>query len=172
VIVVLGSDLLEYLRIDDPIGAWPVHGLCGVWGTLSLGLFACGEYSAAGSSPTGVPVIDPTSNPALTGLFYGGGLKVLEAQCIGSFAICAATFAVAMAVFGVLHAMGLLRVTKEGEVEGLDLHEHGISAYPEYVISPLAAPAGMPRDTVNPYPAMSSSRVDLPVGASAFAAAK
>src|SRR6202166_2241971 len=44
VIVILGVDLLEYVRIDDPIGAWPVHGLCGVWGTLSLGLFACGDY--------------------------------------------------------------------------------------------------------------------------------
>ena len=81
VIVILGVDLLEFLRIDDPIGAWPVHGLCGIWGTLSLGLFASGEYSAAGSSPTGVPSSLPaTQRPALTGLFYGGGFKVLEAQ--------------------------------------------------------------------------------------------
>ena len=53
VLVVLATDLLEHLRIDDPVGAWPVHGVCGIWGTLSLGLFACGQYSAAGSSPTG-----------------------------------------------------------------------------------------------------------------------
>ncbi len=52
VVVWAGVELLEYLRIDDPIGAVPVHGLCGIWGTLSLGLFACGDYSAAGSSPT------------------------------------------------------------------------------------------------------------------------
>jgi ammonium transporter, Amt family len=52
-------------------------------------------------------------------------------------------------VFGVLNMFGRLRITKEGEIEGLDLHEHGISAYPEYVISALAAPAGMPADTVN-----------------------
>ena len=48
VIVVLGVELLEYLRIDDPIGAVPVHGFCGIWGTLSLGLFACGQFGATG----------------------------------------------------------------------------------------------------------------------------
>jgi ammonium transporter, Amt family len=152
VIVILGVDLLEFLRIDDPIGAWPVHGLCGVWGTLSLGLFACGQYSAAGSSPTGIPVTDGTPAWALTGLFYGGGWKVFEAQCIGSFTICAATFIVAMIVFAVLNMFGRLRISKDGELEGLDLHEHGISAYPEYVISALAAPRGMPQDTVGYLP--------------------
>ncbi|MBV8781620.1 MAG: ammonium transporter, partial [Phycisphaerae bacterium] len=76
VLVILGIDLLEFLRIDDPIGAWPVHALNGMWGTLSLGLFACGQYSAAGSSPTGVPATDGTPGWALTGLFYGGGTKV------------------------------------------------------------------------------------------------
>jgi Amt family ammonium transporter len=153
IIVILGVDLLEYLRIDDPIGAWPVHGLCGIWGTLSLGLFASGQFSAAGSSPTQIPATDGTPAWALTGLFYGGGWKVFEAQCIGSFVICAATFAVAMLVFGVLHMMGILRISKEGEEEGMDLHEHGISAYPEYVISSLAAPRGMPKDTVGYLPA-------------------
>jgi Amt family ammonium transporter len=149
VIVILGADLLEYMRIDDPIGAWPVHGLCGIWGTLSLGLFASGEYSAAGSSPTGIPVIDPASNPALTGLLYGGGTKVFFAQCIGSFTICAATFICAMVVFGVLNMMGQLRISKEGEIEGMDLHEHGIPAYPEYVVAPWAAPSGISADLVN-----------------------
>jgi Amt family ammonium transporter len=148
VLVILATDLLEFLRIDDPIGAWPVHGLNGIWGTLSLGLFASGEYSAAGSSPTGVPTIG-AGTPALTGLFYGGGTQVLFAQCIGSFIICAATFAIAMAVFGVLNMFGRLRISNEGELEGLDLHEHGISAYPEYVIAPSAAPAGMSAEQVN-----------------------
>jgi Amt family ammonium transporter len=152
VLVIVGVELLEYMRIDDPIGAWPVHGLCGIWGTLSIGLFACGYYSAVGSSPTGTPVIEPYSKDALTGLFYGGGMTVLKAQCIGSGIIVLATFALAMAVFGGLHLVGLLRVTKDGELEGLDLHEHGISAYPEYVISALAAPHGMGRDTVGNVP--------------------
>src|SRR5689334_6770320 len=55
VLVVLAMDLLEHLRIDDPVGAWPVHGVCGIWGTISLGLFASGQYQAAGSSPFGPP---------------------------------------------------------------------------------------------------------------------
>ncbi|MDP9174650.1 MAG: ammonium transporter [Planctomycetota bacterium] len=152
VLVILGVDLLEYLRIDDPIGAWPVHALCGVWGTISLGLFASGEYSAAGTSPTAIPMIDPASNPALTGLFYGGGWKVFEAQCIGSFTICASTFIVALIVMKALDLVGILRISKDGELEGMDIHEHGISAYPEYVVSALAAPRGMPRDTVGHMP--------------------
>jgi Amt family ammonium transporter len=161
VIVVLGMDLLEFLRIDDPIGAWPVHGLCGIWGTLSLGLFACGQYSAVGSSPSGIPATDGTPGWALTGLFYHGGWKVLEAQCIGSFIICAATFTCAMIVFFALNMIGILRISKEGELEGLDLHEHGISAYPEYVISSLAAPRGMAKDTVGYYPAESTMREEV-----------
>ncbi len=149
VVVILGVDLLEFLRIDDPIGAWPVHGLCGIWGTLSLGLFATGEYSAAGSSPTGIPTIDPTNNPALAGLFYGThDWHCLAAQCIGSAVICGSTFAVAMLMFWILGLFGVLRISTEGEMEGMDIHEHGIAAYPEYVISALAAPSGSPPDTV------------------------
>lgn len=151
IVVVLGIDLLEFLRIDDPIGAWPVHALCGLWGTLSLGFFACGQYCAAGSGPI-QPVSDGTPGWALTGLFYGGGFKVLEAQAIGIACIHGATFAVAMIVFAVLNLFGRLRISREGELEGLDLHEHGISAYPEYVISALVAPQGMTRDVVGIIP--------------------
>ena len=136
VVVILGVDLLEWLRIDDPIGAVPVHGLCGIWGTLSLGLFATGQYGATG--PTG-----PDNSAPLKGLFYGGGLQVLKAQIIGSLCITLATFAVAMVVMLAVNAFGLLRLTENGETYGMDLHEHGISAYPEYVISAIGAPAGM-----------------------------
>jgi Amt family ammonium transporter len=139
-LLVIGAmELLEYLRIDDPVGAWPVHGACGIWGTLSLGLFASGEYSAAGSSPFGVPSIVANSPDALRGLFYGGGTQVLIAQCVGSAIICTATFASAMAMFAVLNAMGILRVSKAGELQGLDIDQHGITAYPEYEMS--GAPA-------------------------------
>jgi Amt family ammonium transporter len=79
----------------------------------------------------------------LKGLFYGGGLQVLKAQLIGSLIITAATFAVSLAVMYTVKAMGLLRISTEGEQYGLDLHEHGISAYPEYVISAVARPTGM-----------------------------
>src|ERR1700694_4119400 len=70
VIVCMGVELLEWLRIDDPIGAVPVHGVVGIWGTLSLGLFACGRYGTTG--PTA-----PDNSVALKGLFYGGGTHVL-----------------------------------------------------------------------------------------------
>ena len=86
----------------------------------------------------------------LTGLFYGGGTQAFIAQCIGSAIITAATFGVSLvSVMYAVNATGTLRVSKEGELHGLDLHEHGISAYPEYVISTVAAPAGMPRESVN-----------------------
>lgn len=80
------------------------------------------------------------------GLFYGGGLQVLKAQMIRSFSITVATFAVAMAVMLVVNAMGMLRLPAEYETYGMDLHEHGISAYPEYVISAIGAPAGMTQE--------------------------
>ena len=136
VVVIMGVDLLEYLRIDDPIGAVPVHGICGIWGTMSLGLFASGQFGATG--PLG-----PDNSAPLKGLFYGGGLQVLKAQFIGSACITLATFGVAMVVMLIVNAMGMLRLPAEMEAYGMDLHEHGISAYPEYVISALGAPSGM-----------------------------
>src|SRR5437016_4450261 len=146
VIVVAGVELLEWLRIDDPIGAVPVDGICGIWGPLSLGWLACGKYGATG------PVAPDNSAP-LTGLFYGGGTQVFIAQAIGSLIVTSATFSVAMAVMYLVNLTGTLRVSAEGEVYGLDLHEHGISAYPEYVISALASPAGV---TAQPRAAESS----------------
>jgi ammonium transporter, Amt family len=140
VLVIGAAELLEHMRIDDPVGAWPVHGVCGIWGTLSLGLFASGEYQAAGSSATGVPAITPHSPEALTGLFYGGGWTVLKAQAIGSAIICVSTFAVAMLMFKLLNMAGILRVTKEEEAEGLDVSQHGNTAYPEYEHRGLASP--------------------------------
>src|SRR2546421_378120 len=135
VIVVVAVDALEWLRIDDPIGAVPVHGICGIWGTLSLGLFACGKYGATG------PLAADNSAP-LAGLFYGGGLAVLKAQAVGSLIITAATFAVSLAVMYAIQGVGILRVSEEGEKHRLDQHEHGISGYTEYLISPVARPNG------------------------------
>jgi len=157
VLVIAGMEILEYLRIDDPVGAWPVHGVCGIWGTLSIGLFASGQFSAAGSSPFGVPKIAPHTPEALTGLFYGGGASVLIAQCIGSVIVCSATFVSAMAMFALLNKFALLRVSHEGEMIGLDVDQHGITAYPEYVISstamshephPIGTKVGMKTKTV------------------------
>jgi Amt family ammonium transporter len=126
-VVVAGLDLLEYLRIDDPIGAVPVHMVAGIWGTLSLGLFAVGKYGLP--TPTGAD-----TSSVVTGLFYGGGLDQLKIQAIGSGATTLATLVVSLILMYSLKAIGILRVSAAGELEGLDLHEHGASAYPEYVL--------------------------------------
>jgi Amt family ammonium transporter len=98
-LVVLGIVLLDKLRIDDPVGAWPVHGLCGVWGGIATGIFGAG--------------------------------KDLTHQLIGTAAIVAWTIATMVVVFGILKAIGLLRVSPKEEQEGLDVHEHGMRAYPD-----------------------------------------
>jgi Amt family ammonium transporter len=135
VLVIIAADVLEYVRIDDPVGAVPVHFVNGIWGTLSLGLFASGEFAASGA------ISGSTENP-LTGLFYGGGTTVLKAQAIGSATITVVTFVSATVMFMIINAMGMLRVSREVEEYGLDLHEHGIPAYPEYLVSPSAMPGG------------------------------
>jgi len=95
VVVCLGIDLLEYLRIDDPIGAWPVHGLAGIWGTLSLGLLATGQY--------GVPTADGfDTSTVVRGLFYGGGGEQLFAQIIGSMTCVVCVLGVTLLI-NVLH---------------------------------------------------------------------
>ena len=129
VLVIWATDTLEYVRIDDPIGAVPVHLINGIWGTLSLGLFATGAYGAP--TPTGA---DTSAAVLVKGLFYGGGAGQLMAQAIGSGAVVLATLAVAFVLMYAVNATGTLRVSRAGEVEGLDLHEHGMVAYPEYVI--------------------------------------
>jgi Amt family ammonium transporter len=128
VVVVWGTDLLEWLRIDDPCGAWPVHGLAGMWGTYSLGLFATGQFGA----PTATGADTST---VVKGLFYGGGTDQLVAQVIGNTSIFLGVFAVSMALMYAVKFTGTLRVSEEGEIEGLDIHEHGAEAYPEAVIS-------------------------------------
>ena len=122
--VVWVTDLLEYMRIDDPIGAVPVHFAGGIFGTLSLGLFASG-YGYA--TPMGAD-----TTVVLKGLFYGGGLSLLGTQAIGSLAVVAATLVASFALFYAVKLTGTLRVSHEGEIEGLDVHEHGTAAYPEF----------------------------------------
>ena len=155
VIVVMGVEVLEWLRIDDPIGAVPVHGFCGIWGTLSLGLFACGEFGATGP-------LSPDNSAPLKGLFYGGGFSILLPQIIGSAIITVSTFVVALAVMYAVNAFGVLRVSKEGETYGLDLHEHGISAYPEYLISSVGRPSGMAVEVPHSVLSEAKARAGLP----------
>ena len=122
-----GVYLMEYLRIDDPVGAVSVHGFAGIWGTLSLGLFASGEYGATG--PFGADNTAP-----VRGLFYGGGWDVFKAQAIGSFTITIATLAVSLILMYIVMKLPYpfkLRVEPEGETGpgGLDVWEHGAEAY-------------------------------------------
>ena len=127
VVVYLGIILLERWRIDDPIGAVAVHGFCGIWGTLSLGLFAAGLYGASG--PTGADNSAPVK-----GLFYGGGWSVLKAQLIGSLTITIAVLVVSLIIMWLINKLPYpwrLRVEPAGETNpgGLDVFEHGIEAY-------------------------------------------
>lgn len=130
IVVFVGVNLLEWFRIDDPIGAVSVHGFAGIWGTLSLGLFASGKYGATG--PTGA---DTSDSALVKGLFYGGGIDVLKAQFIGSAIITLASFFIAFVMMWVIRKLPHpwnLRVEEEGELGsgGLDVWEHGIEAYP------------------------------------------
>src|SRR5215471_4465648 len=151
VVVIWAIDALEWLRIDDPIGAVPVHLVAGIWGTLSLGLFATGAYGA----PTATGA-DTSAGAIVQGLFYGGGWAQLKAQAIGSGSICVATLVVSFLLMYAVKATGTLRISREGELEGLDIHEHGMFAYPEFATHPSSplhgspAPAGAPAHAVAP----------------------
>ncbi len=127
VILYYSTLLLEHYRIDDPVGAVPVHGINGIWGTISLGLFACGQFGVTG--PTGADNSAPVK-----GLFYGGGWDVFKAQLTGSAIITISTFAVALLLMWVVNKLPhpwKLRVEAEAETNpgGLDIFEHGVSAY-------------------------------------------
>jgi len=135
------------LKVDDPVGAISVHGACGAWGTLSLGLFADGAY---GNGFNGVP-------GTVRGLFYGDAGQ-LAAQMIGVATNLVFVFAASWAFFKLCDlAMGL-RVAPEAEVEGLDIPEMGALAYPDFSLVPShsggAAQPGRPTPT--PSPALSA----------------
>jgi Amt family ammonium transporter len=127
VIVFAGVYFMEHIRIDDPVGAVSVHGFNGIWGTLSLGLFASGQFGATG--PLGADNSAPVA-----GLFYGGGWSVLKAQAIGSFTVTVVTLAVSLVLMLAVSKLPYpykLRVEAEGETGpgGLDFWEHGAEAY-------------------------------------------
>lgn len=163
VIVVAGLDLLESLRVDDPIGAVPVHMFAGIWGTLSLGLFASGNWGL----PT--PLGDDVST-TVTGLLYGGGGHALWVQAYAVGSVAAATFAVSIALMYAVKLTGTLRVSERGELEGLDVHEHGANAYPEFVVTrgmlvyptavPAMSPVVVPAPTMQPGTSVSQIRLD------------
>ncbi|MBQ9588926.1 MAG: ammonium transporter [Butyrivibrio sp.] len=127
-LVCFGVWLLDYkLHIDDPVGAVAVHCLNGIWGTLAVGLFAT-------NSAPGYSIADAAGNE-MTGLFYGGGLKLLGIQLVGMGATAAWTaLAITITFLGIKAIFGL-RVSEEEEILGLDSTEHGLaSAYSGFAI--------------------------------------
>ncbi|MCU1345178.1 MAG: ammonium transporter, partial [Acidimicrobiia bacterium] len=122
IVVVYGIELIEWLRIDDPIGAVAVHGFAGIFGTLSLGFFATGQYGAPG--PTGADVSAPVK-----GLFWGGGWDQVIHQAYGSIVVTVAALGVGLVLMLAVKATRTLRISEAGELEGIDIHEHGAPAY-------------------------------------------
>lgn len=110
VVVAVSVTAIDSLKIDDPVGAISVHGTCGILGTLWVGLAATEG-----------------------GLFFGGGAQLLIAQIVGIVGVVAWVGGSTAVLFLVLKSMGQLRVSEEEEIEGLDVHEHGVAGYPELV---------------------------------------
>ncbi len=116
-------------KIDDPCGAISVHGFCGILGGLSVGLFADGTYGS-GWNGVGATSYLGKAGQGVTGLFYGDS-KQFVVQLIGA-TICAVwAFGLTFVVFKAVNAVKSMRVPPESEVEGLDLPEFGMHAYPE-----------------------------------------
>ena len=125
-LVVFSVAFFDRIRIDDPVGAISVHGVCGVWGTLAVGLFA-----------TQVSAETWGGNAGAYGLFMGGGFEQLGMQLVGVLAVFAWTTVTAGILFFVIKNTIGLRVPEAEELAGLDVQEHGIGAYPEF---PTVAP--------------------------------
>jgi len=116
VLVVFSILFIErILKVDDPVGAVSVHGMCGAWGTLSAGIFGAEKVLGIGD--------------ANTGLFYGGGLGQIGTQAIGILTAFAWAFGTGIVLFLILKATVGLRVKKDEEVRGLDIGEHGMEGY-------------------------------------------
>nr|WP_206812338.1 ammonium transporter [Paradesulfitobacterium ferrireducens] len=114
ILIVLAVEFFDkVVKIDDPVGAISVHGVCGAYGTAMVGLFAMDG-----------------------GLFYGGGTQLLITQLIGVGAVFAWTVLTSLVLFGIVKATIGLRVSKDEEELGLDIGEHGIDAYPGFAMKP------------------------------------
>jgi Amt family ammonium transporter len=115
-VLVVGSVLFfDKIKIDDPVGAVSVHGVCGLWGLLSIGLFATYDDAFLGREDAG--------------LFYGGGIDQLLVQLLMAGIILVWVVVCTGILFGVLKATIGLRVSREEEIQGLDVLEHGLQGY-------------------------------------------
>jgi Amt family ammonium transporter len=120
IIVVFAVSALDASGIDDPVGAFSVHGVCGVWGTLVVGLWG----------------FDIQGDGSPLGLFVGGGISQLGIQALGCAAYAIWTIVTCWIAWSVIGSLfGGIRVTEKEEIEGLDIGEHGMEAYPDFVSS-------------------------------------
>jgi ammonium transporter, Amt family len=120
-IVVFSVTFLDDWEVDDPVGAISVHLVCGLWGTLAVGLFSVG--------PSVYSWYKEGTGPA-AGLFAGGGLQQLFAQLVGIVAVAGFTVTVTLGLWLAIKSTLGIRVTPSEEVRGLDITEHGMEAYP------------------------------------------
>jgi Amt family ammonium transporter len=138
-VIVVGGVLAIEKYLDDPVGCLPAHGLAGIWGTLSCGLFT-------------VPALAKFNGVGQGGLFYTGSFAQLGAQIAAVTASFVTVFCLSFAIFWLIKRTIGLRVTAREELEGLDISEHGMWAYPE---SFMPVPGGVYRPaefpTVNPH---------------------
>jgi len=117
IIVVFSVAALDAAEIDDPVGAFSVHGVCGVWGTGVIGLW--------GTAVQG--------DGAGMGLFNGGGITLLLVQALGAAAYAIWTLVTCWIAWSVIGGLfGGIRVSEEEETQGLDIGEHGMEAYPDF----------------------------------------
>ncbi len=133
VLVVVSVLFFDKIKVDDPVGAISVHLVCGIFGTIAVGLFAQEHFTP-----------DTTGN----GLLFGGGASLLIAQLAGIAGVGAFVFISSMIIWKIIGATLGVRVSVEEELEGLDIGEHGNVAYPDFVnvgtrgSSVLAQPGG------------------------------
>jgi len=121
VFVVVSIYTLERLKIDDPVGAVSVHGVNGIWGLISVGIFADGTYGNYLAEA-----------PFVKGLLYGGGAGQLIAQVIGAVVAGLWAFVCGFILFKVMDVIIGVRISPQEEIGGLDAVEHGGSAYPDF----------------------------------------
>ena len=115
----------DKLKIDDPVGALSVHLVNGVFGTLAVGLFADKSVAAA---------IGTDADALRNGLFAGGGFGQLGTQALGVAAVAGYTFAIALVVWVVIKVVMGIRVSRDEEMRGLDIGEHGMESYSGFQI--------------------------------------
>jgi ammonium transporter, Amt family len=125
-VIVVVSVVLIDRRLDDPVGALSSHGMAGIWGTLSCGLFTAPRLAEA----NGIGV-KGANDQFLGGLVYSGSFEQLGAQALGVVAAFTAVFTISYLVFFAIKKTYGLRVTAEEERRGMDIVEHGMWGYPE-----------------------------------------